>query len=68
MAFSDEEIAYLQSQPVANTCKLRNLGAGRRKVSLVADNLVSWSWNLAGEPAGDGGTTPGAPCTTRDLR
>jgi pyridoxamine 5'-phosphate oxidase family protein len=126
MAFSDEELAYLQSQPVArlatvnadgqpdvvpvafelddryiwiggvgpdvaNTRKLRNIGAGRTKVSLVVDDLVSmepfiaramrvygdaeppvervgmmgpglysritptvsWSWNLAGEPAGE---------------
>ena len=126
MAFSDEEIAYLQSQPVArlatvnadgqpdvvpvafeldgpsiwvggvgpdvaNTRKLRNIGAGRTKVSLVVDDLVSvepfiaralrvygdaeppvervgmvgpalysritprvsWSWNLAGESAGE---------------
>ena len=126
MAFSDDEIAYLQSQPVARlatvnadgqpdvvpvafeldgpyiwvggvgpdvakTRKLRNIGAGRSKVSLVADDLVSmepfiaravrvygdaeppvervgmvgpglhsritptvsWSWNLAGEPAGE---------------
>ena len=126
MAFSDAEIAYLQSQPVArlatvnadgqpdvvpvafeldgpyiwvggvgpdvaNTRKLRNIGAGRTKVSLVVDDLVSmepfiaralrvyghaeppvdrvgmvgpglysrisptvsWSWNLAGEPAGE---------------
>jgi pyridoxamine 5'-phosphate oxidase family protein len=124
MAFSDEEIAYLRSQPVArlatvnedgqpdvvpvafeldgpyiwiggvgpdvaHTRKLRNIGAGRTKVSLVVDDLVSiepfiaralrvygdaeppiervgmvgpglysrisprvsWSWNLAGEPA-----------------
>jgi pyridoxamine 5'-phosphate oxidase family protein len=126
VAFSDEEIAYLQSQPiarlatvnadgapdvvpvafeldgayiwvggvgpdVARTRKLRNIGAGRSKVSLVIDDLismdpfiaralrvygeaeppvervgmvgpglysritptVSWSWNLAGEPAGE---------------
>ena len=126
MAFSDEEIAYLQAQliarlatvnadgqpdvvpvafeldgpyiwvggvgpDVANTRKLRNIGAGRTKVSLVVDDLVSmepfiaralrvygaaepavervglvgpglysritprvsWSWNLAGEPAGE---------------
>jgi len=126
VAFSDDEIAYLQSQPVARlatvnadgqpdvvpvafeldgpyiwvggvgpdvakTRKLRNIGAGRSKVSLVADDLVSmepfiaravrvygdaeppvervgmvgpglhsritptvsWSWNLAGEPAGE---------------
>ena len=126
MAFSDEEIAYLQSQPVARlatvnengqpdvvpvafeldgsdvwvggvgaavlrTRKFRNIGAGRTKVSLVIDDLisiepfiaralrvygdgeppiervgmvgpgwfsrvvprVSWSWNLAGEPAGE---------------
>ena len=126
MAFSDDEIAYLQSQPVARlatvnadgqpdvvpvafeldgpyiwvggvgpdvakTRKLRSIGAGRSKVSLVADDLVSmepfiaravrvygdaeppvervgmvgpglysritptvsWSWNLAGEPAGE---------------
>jgi pyridoxamine 5'-phosphate oxidase family protein len=126
VAFSDDEIAYLQSQPiarlatvnadgqpdvvpvafeldgsyiwvggvgpdVARTRKLRNIGAGRSKVSLVFDDLVSmepfiaralrvygeaeppvervgmvgpglysritptvsWSWNLAGEPAGD---------------
>jgi len=126
MTFSDDEIAYLQSQPVArlatvkadgqpdvvpvafeldgpyiwvggvgpdvaNTRKLRNIGAGRTKVSLVVDDLVSlqpviaralrvygdaepaiervgmvgpgvysritprvsWSWNLAGEPAGE---------------
>jgi pyridoxamine 5'-phosphate oxidase family protein len=124
VAFSDEEIAYLQSQPVARlatvnedgqpdvvpvafeldgshiwvggvgpevarTRKLRNICAGRTKVSLVVDDLVSiepfiaralrvygdaeppiervgmvgpglysrisprvsWSWNLAGEPA-----------------
>ena len=126
MAFSDDEIPYLQSQPiarlatvnadgqpdvvpvafeldgsyiwvggvgpdVARTRKLRNIGAGRSKVSLVFDDLVSmepfiaralrvygeaeppvervgmvgpglysritptvsWSWNLAGEPAGE---------------
>jgi pyridoxamine 5'-phosphate oxidase family protein len=126
VAFTDEEIAYLQSQPiarlatvnadgrpdvvpvafepdgsyiwvggvgadVARTRKLRNIGAGRSKVSLVFDDLVSmepfiaralrvygdaepavervgmmgpglysritptvsWSWNLAGEPAGE---------------
>jgi pyridoxamine 5'-phosphate oxidase family protein len=126
VAFSDEEIAYLQSQPVArlatvnaggqpdvvpvafeldgpyiwvggvgpdvaNTRKLRNISAGRTKVSLVVDDLVSmepfiaramrvygeaepavervgmmgpglysritpkvsWSWNLAGAPAGE---------------
>ena len=126
MAFSDDEIAYLQSQPiarlatvnadgqpdvvpvafeldgsyiwvggvgpdVARTRKLRNIGAGRSRVSLVFDDLVSmqpfiaralrvsgdaepavervgmmgpglysritptvsWSWNLAGEPAGE---------------
>jgi pyridoxamine 5'-phosphate oxidase family protein len=126
MAFSDDEIAYLRSQPVArlatvnadgqpdvvpvafeldgpyiwiggvgpdvvHTRKLRNIGAGRSKVSLVIDDLVSmepfiaralrvyghaeppvervgmmgpglysritptvsWSWNLAGEPAGE---------------
>ena len=76
MAFSDDEIAYLQSQPiarlatvnadgqpdvvplafefdgsyiwvggvgpdVARTRKLRNIGAGRSKVSLVFDDLVS---------------------------
>jgi pyridoxamine 5'-phosphate oxidase family protein len=125
VAFSDEEIAYLRSQPLArlatvnkdgrpdvvpvsfevdddsyiwvggvgaqvrNTRKFRNIGAGRTKVSLVVDDLVSiepfiaralrvygyaeppvervgmvgpglysritptvsWSWNLAGEPA-----------------
>jgi pyridoxamine 5'-phosphate oxidase family protein len=126
VTFSDEEIAYLQSQPiarlatvnadgqpdvvpvafeldlpyiwvggvgpdVARTRKLRNIGAGRSEVSLVIDDLVSmepfiaralrvygeaeppveragmvgpglysritptvsWSWNLAGEPAGE---------------
>jgi len=126
VAFSDDEIAYLRSQPiarlatvnadgqpdvvpvafeldgsyiwvggvgpdVARTRKLRNIGAGRSKVSLVFDDLVSmepfiaralrvygeaeppvervglvgpglysritptvsWSWNLAGEPAGE---------------
>jgi pyridoxamine 5'-phosphate oxidase family protein len=126
VAFSDEELAYLRSQPlarlatvnpdgqpdvvaasfevdgsviwvggvgaeVARTRKFRNIGAGRSKVSLVVDDLVSiepfiarsvrvygeaeppvervgmmgpgfysrisprvsWSWNLAGEPAGD---------------
>ena len=126
MAFSDEEIAYLRSQPVARlatvnadgqpdvvpvafeldgsyiwvggvgpdvarTRKFRNIGAGRTKVSLVVDDLVSiepfiaralrvygdaeqpvervgmvgpglysritprvsWSWNLAGKPAGE---------------
>ena len=76
MAFSDEEIAYLRSQPIArlatvnadgqpdvvpvafeldgptsgsaasaptsrDTRKLRNIGAGRSKVSLVVDDLVS---------------------------
>ena len=126
MAFSDAEVAYLRSQPVArlatvnadggpdvvpvafevddsaiwvggvgaqvlDTRKLRNIRAGRVKVSLVVDDLVSiepfiarsvrvygeaeppvervgmmgpgfysrisprvsWSWNLAGEPAGE---------------
>jgi pyridoxamine 5'-phosphate oxidase family protein len=76
---------------VAHTRKFRNIGAGRTKVSLVVDDLVSiepfiaralrvygdaeqpvervgmvgpglysritprvsWSWNLAGEPAGE---------------
>ena len=126
MAFSDEEVAFLRSQPlarlatvnsdggpdvvpvafefdgehfwvggvgpeVAGTRKLRNIAAGRAKVSLVVDDLVSmepfiaralrvygdaeppiertgmmgpglyaritptvsWSWNMAGEPAGE---------------
>jgi pyridoxamine 5'-phosphate oxidase family protein len=126
LAFSDEEIAYLRSQPLARlatvnadggpdvvpvafeldgsylwvggvgpdvlkTRKFRNIGAGRTAVSLVVDDLVSiqpfvaralriygdaeppieragmvgpgwysritpwvsWSWNLAGEPAGE---------------
>ena len=127
MAFSDEEVAYLRSQPiarlatvdrfgqpdvvpvsfevdddsniwvggvgaeVARTRKFRNISSGGAKVSLVVDDLqsmepfvaralrvyglahppvervgmvgpglysritptVSWSWNLAGEPAGD---------------
>ncbi len=126
MAFTDEEVAYLRSQPVArlstvnedgqpdvvpvafevddshiwvggvgvqvlSTRKFRNIGAGRAKVSLVVDDIVSiepfiarsvrvygdaeppiervgmvgpglysritprvsWSWNLAGEPAGE---------------
>jgi pyridoxamine 5'-phosphate oxidase family protein len=127
VAFSDEELAYLRSQPVArlatvnedgqpdvvavsfevdgdsyiwvggvgaevaHTRKFRNIGSGRMKVSLVVDDLisiepfiaralrvygdaelpvervgmvgpglysritprVSWSWNLAGEPAGE---------------
>ena len=126
MSFSDQELAYLESQPlarlgtvnadgqpdvvpvafeldgpyiwvggvgpdVAHTRKLRNIRAGRTKVSLVVDDLVSmepfiaralrvygdaeapiervgmmgpglysritprvsWSWNLAGEPAGE---------------
>ena len=126
LSFSDEEIAYLSSQPlarlatvnangqpdvvpvafeldgphiwvggvgaeVAHTRKFRNIGAGRSQVSLVVDDLVSlhpfiaramriygdaeppiervgmvgpglysriiptvsWSWNLAGEPAGE---------------
>ena len=126
MSFTDEEIAYLRSQPLARlaslgpdeqpdvvpvgfefdgtgfwvggpgesvlrTRKFRNLEAGRDKVALVIDDLVSldpfvargirvygsaagpvervgmigpgfylrvtpsvsWSWNLAGEPAGD---------------
>jgi pyridoxamine 5'-phosphate oxidase family protein len=126
LAFSDDEVAYLRSQPVARlatvnadggpdvvpvafevddahiwvggvgaqvltTRKFRNIGAGRTRVSLVVDDLVSiepfiaramriygdaeppvervgmvgpglysritprvsWSWNLAGEPAGD---------------
>ena len=126
MPFSDEEIAYLRSQPLArlatvnedgqpdvvpvafeldgshlwvggvgaevvHTRKFRNISAGRTKVSLVVDDLVSmepfiaralrvygnaeppiervgmvgpglysrisptvsWSWNLAGEPASE---------------
>jgi pyridoxamine 5'-phosphate oxidase family protein len=126
MSFTDEEIAYLRSQPLArfatvgtdgqpdvvpvafeldgdgfwvggggesvlHTRKFRNVAAGRTKVSLVVDDIVSldpfvargvrvygeasgpvervglvgpghylrvtpavsWSWNLAGEPAGD---------------
>ena len=126
LSFSDEEIAYLSSQPlarlatvnsdgqpdvvpvafeldgpyiwvggvgaeVAHTRKFRNIGAGRSRVSMVVDDLVSmqpfiaramriygdaeppiervgrvgtglysrivpkvsWSWNLAGEPAGE---------------
>jgi pyridoxamine 5'-phosphate oxidase family protein len=125
VSFSDEEIAYLRSQPlarlatinedgqpdlvpvafefdgdyfwvggvgpaVAGTRKFRNISAGRAQVSLVIDDLVSlepfvaralrvygdaeppiertgmlgpglysriiprvsWSWNMAGEPAG----------------
>jgi pyridoxamine 5'-phosphate oxidase family protein len=126
MSFTEEEIAYLRSQPlarvatmsaggqpdvvplafefdgtyfwvggvgpsVANTRKFRNIRAGRRKVAVVVDDLVSldpfnarcirvygyadepvervglvgpglytritpmisWSWNMAGEPAGE---------------
>jgi pyridoxamine 5'-phosphate oxidase family protein len=126
MSFTDEEIAYLRTQPiarvatlcgdgqpdvvplafefdgtffwvggvgsaVANTRKFRNIRAGNLKVALVVDDLVSfnpfiarcvrvygnadqpverdgmvgpgiylritptisWSWNMAGEPAGD---------------
>lgn len=126
MSFTDEELAYLRSQPlarvatvgedgqpdvvplafefdgtyfwvggvgeaVARTRKFRNIVAGNRKVALVVDDLVSfdpfvarsirvygdadepvervgmvgpgvyiritptisWSWNLAGEPAGE---------------
>lgn len=126
MQFTDEEIAYLQAQPIARlatrsadgqpdvvplafefdgTCfwvggvgpsvvdtrKFRNITAGNAQVALVVDDLVSldpfvargvrvygraeppvervglvgpgwysritptvsWSWNLAGEPAGD---------------
>jgi len=126
MSFTDEEIAYMRSQPiarvatlsaggqpdvvplafefdgtyfwvggtgpsVANTRKFRNVRAGRRKVAIVIDDLVSldpfvarsiriyglaeepvervglvgpglymritptisWSWNMAGEPAGE---------------
>lgn len=126
MSFTDEEIAYLRSQPiarlatisadgqpdvvplafefdgtyfwvggtgpaVAGTRKFRNVRAGNHKVALVIDDLVSfdpfiarsiriygqaeepverdglvgpglymritpaisWSWNMAGDPAGD---------------
>ncbi|NEW38003.1 PPOX class F420-dependent oxidoreductase [Nocardia cyriacigeorgica] len=126
MAFTEDELAYLASQPVArvatlgeddqpdlvplsyeydgtyfwiggvgaavlDTRKFRNIRAGRRKVALVVDDLVSidpfiarairvygeagdpvervgmvgpgvfvpitptvsWSWNMAGEPAGE---------------
>jgi pyridoxamine 5'-phosphate oxidase family protein len=126
MSFTQEEIAYLRSQPIARlatlsadgqpdvvpvalefdgthfwvggpgpsfsrTRKVRNIEAGNRKVALVVDDLVSldpfiargiriygtaeppvervgmigpgiymritptvsWSWNMAGEPAGD---------------
>ncbi|MEN3305024.1 MAG: pyridoxamine 5-phosphate oxidase family protein [Micromonosporaceae bacterium] len=125
MAFTDEEIAYLRSQPlgrlatlgaggqpdvvpvaveldgaflwvggagtVRGTRKFRNVASGNHKVALVVDDLVSlepfiargirvygsaeqpfervglvgpgtylritptvsWTWNLAGEPAGD---------------
>ena len=126
MSFTEQEVEYLRSQPLARlatvnsdggpdvvpvafefdgtffwvggvgedvlgTRKLRNIGAGRSKVSLVIDDLVSirpfvaralrvygdaepavertgrmgaglyaritptvsWSWNLAGEPAGE---------------
>jgi pyridoxamine 5'-phosphate oxidase family protein len=125
VSFTDEEIAYLRSQPIARlaslgpddqpdvvpvgfefdgadfwiggsgesvlrTRKMRNIAAGRHKVALVVDDLVSfdpfiargirvygtaagpvervgmvgpgfylritpsisWSWNMAGEPAG----------------
>ncbi|MCQ4123297.1 PPOX class F420-dependent oxidoreductase [Rhodococcus erythropolis] len=126
MAFTEEEIAYMQSQPLARvatlsphgqpdvvplafeydgahfwiggggqsvlkTKKFRNIGSGQLEVALVIDDMpsfepfvargiriygiaeqpvervgmigpgiysritptVSWSWNLAGEPAGD---------------
>jgi pyridoxamine 5'-phosphate oxidase family protein len=126
MSFTDEEIAYLRSQPLAriatvspdgqpdvvpvafefdgtqfwiggvgaavlDTRKFRNIQAGERSVALLVDDLVSlepfvargirvygqaeppvertgmvgpgfyaritptvsWSWNMAGEPAGD---------------
>jgi pyridoxamine 5'-phosphate oxidase family protein len=126
MSFTDEEIAYLRSQPIArvatlsadgqpdvvplafefdgaffwiggsgpsvvHTRKFRNIVAGNRKVALVVDDMVSfdpfiarsiriyglaalpverdgmvgpgtyvritptisWSWNMAGKPAGD---------------
>src|SRR4051794_41982694 len=95
MAFSDEEIAYLQSQPVARlatvnadgqpdvvpvafeldgpyiwvggvgpavakTPKLRNIGAGRTKVSLVADGLVSMEPFIARAVRADGAAGPPA--------
>ena len=110
MAFSDEEIAYLQSQPiarlatvnadgqpdvvpvafeldgpyiwvggvgpdVANTRKLRNIGAGRTKVSLVVDDLVSMEPFIAralrvygaAEPAVERVGWSGPGCTAASL-
>ena len=60
MAFTDEEIAYVRSQPLG---RLATLGAEEQPdvvpVAVEFDGTylritptVSWSWNLAGEPAG----------------
>jgi pyridoxamine 5'-phosphate oxidase family protein len=59
VAFSDEEIAYLQSQPVA---RLATVNADGRPDVVAFELDVPYIW------IGAGGTTPDAPCTTRDLR
>ncbi|PZG13954.1 pyridoxamine 5'-phosphate oxidase family protein [Nonomuraea aridisoli] len=55
MTFTDEEIAYLRSQPLARLATLSP--GGQPDVVPVAyapvTPTVSWSWNLAGEPVGD---------------
>jgi hypothetical protein len=56
MSFDDSEIAYLQSQSLARFAtlgKVERVGMIGPGLFLRITPVVSWSWNMAGEPAGD---------------
>jgi pyridoxamine 5'-phosphate oxidase family protein len=49
MPFTDEELAYLRSQPEQPYERVGMVGPG---TYIRVTPTVSWSWNLAGEQAG----------------
>lgn len=64
MAFTEAEIAYLRSQPLARVA-YGHAEPPIERVGMVGPGLymritptVCWSWNLAGKPAGDTWYTP----------
>jgi hypothetical protein len=60
MSFTDDEIAYLRSQPIARVATLSADGQPDVVPLAFGPGLyvritptTSWSWNMAGEPVGD---------------